>query len=178
MQKESLWRACGKCNNFDKSSLTGQRPPLHYKLQSVLKIILKKQYFFLVFLLAHASLRDIYGTFLLYWIVKFIDSSIRSFVFFLISRTDFCQIFETFLNKPERVFGLQVRCRELDVFKIFLRNFLRNCLEFFLDFLWNFLGIFKRIFLGRIFLEEFFWRIFWEDFFWRIFLGGILCLHC
>ena len=30
-------------------------------------------------------------------------------------------------NKPERVFGLQVRCRELDIFKI--RNFLRNCLE-------------------------------------------------
>ena len=27
------------------------------------------------------------------------------------------------LNKPERVFGLQVRCRKLDIFKI--RNFLK-----------------------------------------------------
>ena len=41
-------------------------------------------------------------------------------------------------NKPERVFGLQVRCRELDIVKI--RKFLRNCLEifgFFQDFFRN-----------------------------------------
>ena len=44
------------------------------------------------------------------------------------------------LNKPERVFGLHVRCRELIIFKI--RNFLRNVL----DFTW-------------IFLEDFFGRI-------------------
>ena len=33
-------------------------------------------------------------------------------------------------NKPKGVFGFQVRCRELDIFKI--RNFLRNCLEILL----------------------------------------------
>ena len=38
------------------------------------------------------------------------------------------------INKPKRVSGLQVRCRELDIFKI--RNFLRNCLEVF----WIFSG--------------------------------------
>ena len=57
-------------------------------------------------------------------------------------------------NKPERVLGLQVRCRELDVFKI--RNFLRSCLDFFVNFVGNFLDSY---FFGRIF-----GRIFWEDF--------------
>ena len=60
-------------------------------------------------------------------------------------------------NKPKRVFGLQVRCRELDIFKI--RNFLRNFLDIF--------GIFEGNILD--FLEEFFGGIFWEDFFWRNF---------
>ena len=78
-------------------------------------------------------------------------------------------------NKPERVFGLQVRCRELDIFKI--RNFFRNCLEifwiyqgFFWGIFWIFLGFF--IIFGGIFWEEFFGRIFWEGFFLKIFLGG------
>ena len=65
------------------------------------------------------------------------------------------------LNKPERVFGLQVRCRELDSFKI--RNFLRklcgNFLDFFRDFLEEFLGFFLDLFGG----------FFWEDSFGRIF---------
>ena len=43
------------------------------------------------------------------------------------------------INKPERVFGLQARCRELDIFKI---------LEFFLD-IWGI--FFWRISLGGIF---------------------------
>jgi hypothetical protein len=72
------------------------------------------------------------------------------------------------LNKPERVFSLQVRCRELDIFKI--RNFLRNCLKIFWIFS-GFLGGIFWIFLG-FFLEDFFWRIFFGGFFWRIFLGG------
>ena len=93
-------------------------------------------------------------------------------------------------NKPERVFGLQVRCRKLDIFKIS-----RNCLELF----WIFEGIvlvriFWEEFLGRIFLGEIFEMIvlggrnfgvrnllggiFWEELFGRNFLGGILCLHC
>ena len=48
-------------------------------------------------------------------------------------------------NKPERVFGLQVQCREMDIFKI--RNFLRknfwSSSGFFLIFHWFcFEGIF------------------------------------
>ena len=62
-------------------------------------------------------------------------------------------------NKPERVFGLQVRCRELDIFKI--RNFLRNGLEFF-----GFFQDFRGVFLG--FFLEFFWRIFLGGFYGRI----------
>ena len=70
-------------------------------------------------------------------------------------------------NKPERVFGLQVRCKELDIFKI--RNLLRNCLEIvwifsrffggnFFEFSWIFLrifGFFVRIFLRGFFREDF-----------------------
>ena len=59
------------------------------------------------------------------------------------------------LNKPERVFGLQVQCRELDIFKII------ECLEFWGEF------------FSRIFLEDFFGGIFWNDFFGRIFFGRI-----
>ena len=79
----------------------------------------------------------------------------------------------------ERVFGLQVRCRELDIFKLFEKLF-----GDFLDLFWIFweiflvfLGLFVKYFLvvsfrevilGGYFLENFFWRIFWgEDF-----LGG------
>ena len=51
----------------------------------------------------------------------------------------------TWKNKPESVFGLQVWCRKLDIFKI--RNFLRNCLEIF----WIY-------FFGEIFLEDFLGR--------------------
>jgi hypothetical protein len=45
-------------------------------------------------------------------------------------------------NKPERVFGLQVRCKELDIFKIFFGIFLDFFLEFFGIFFWEFWGIF------------------------------------
>ena len=44
---------------------------------------------------------------------------------------------------PERVFGLQVRCRELDIFKIWF--FLRNCLQIF----WIYSGFWGKFF-GRI----------------------------
>ena len=56
----------GKCNNFDKSLVTGQRPPLRYKIQIGLKIILKKYF------LATAFSQHIYQIFLQYWIVEFI----------------------------------------------------------------------------------------------------------
>ena len=74
-------------------------------------------------------------------------------------------------NKPERVFGLQVPCRELDIFKI--GNCLRNCLEIFWIFSGNFLD-YSWGFFGGIFLEEFFGRIFFggsflEDLFERIY---------
>ena len=65
-------------------------------------------------------------------------------------------------NKPERVFSLQVRCRELDIFKI---------LEIFWEIFWNLFGIFWIFW-------NFFGGIFWENFFERIFrrivFGGIL----
>ena len=85
------------------------------------------------------------------------------------------------INKPERVFDLQVRCRELDIFKL-----LRNCWEIFWSFR-KFLGIFQDFlekFFGRnilggffwkdFFLEDFFGGIFWEDAFGRYFLGDFL----
>ena len=70
-------------------------------------------------------------------------------------------------NKPEKFFGLHVRCRELDIFKIYdlLGGF------FFGGIFWEI--IFGRIFLGGFFWEDFFGRIFWEDFFGRNSLGGI-----
>ena len=82
-------------------------------------------------------------------------SRILNFLFEIISRE----------NKPERVFGLQVRCRELDIFKI---------LEMFWIFWGNFLveffgGFFGGVFFRRNFLEVFFVGFFWEDFFGRIF---------
>ena len=46
-------------------------------------------------------------------------------------------------NKPERVFGLQVRCRELDIFKIF-------------EIFWIFWGDFFGGFFLGIFFEDFF----------------------
>ena len=64
------------------------------------------------------------------------------------------------INKPERVFGLQVRCRELDIFKI-------------LEISWIFGGNFLVGFFGGIFLGGMFWDIFWEDFFGSNSLGGI-----
>jgi hypothetical protein len=67
-------------------------------------------------------------------------------------------------NKPEWVFGLQLRCRELDIFKIFFEKLFGN----FLDFLGEF---FSRIFFGGIFLGVFL-EDFWGEFFGRIFLGG------
>ena len=80
------------------------------------------------------------------------------------------------VNKPERVFGLQVRCRELDIFKII--EFFEFWGDFFGGIFWK--DFFGRIlwedFFGRIFLGGFFGRIFWEDY-WEDFLGGILCLH-
>jgi ankyrin repeat protein len=85
------------------------------------------------------------------------------------SKTGQLKIVEILINKPERVFGLQVRCRELDIFKI--RNFLRNCLKKFIIFS-GFLGGIFWIFLG-FFLEDFFGGFFWEEFFGRIFFGRI-----
>ena len=63
-------------------------------------------------------------------------------------------IHTAYKNKPERVFGLQVRCRELDIFKI---------LEIVWEIVWKFFWFFGEIFS----------RIFRGDFFWRIFFGGI-----
>ena len=81
-------------------------------------------------------------------------------------------------NKPERVFGLQVRCRKLDIFKWF-----EKLLGIFLEFLGNFgnfSGFFWRNFLGEMFWEKFFGRIFfWKDFlggfFWEDFFEGCFC---
>ena len=60
--------------------------------------------------------------------------------------------------------GLQVRCRELDIFN-----------QFFLEIVWKFFG-FLGEFFRRIFWEEIFcWNFgknFWEDFFGSIVLGG------
>ena len=70
----------------------------------------------------------------------------------------YVRLFDLSSNKPERVFGLQVRCRELDIFKI--RNFLRNCLDFFGILLEDFFGILLEDFFGRIFLEGFSWEKF------------------
>ena len=106
-------------------------------------------------------------------------------------------------NKPERVFVLYVRYRELDIFKIleffldFFGNFFGNFLEFFWNFFGNFGGILLQDFFGGILLAEFVFEEFFErNFLWgfslggRIFLGGffgrifgrnslagILCLH-
>ena len=51
-------------------------------------------------------------------------------------------------NKPERVFGLQVRCRELDIFKILgiFGELFGNCLENF----WEFFGNSLRNSLGTV----------------------------
>ena len=74
---------------------------------------------------------------------------------YMVQKCNFCHYVvtkysfsKTLSNKPERVFGLQVRCKELDIFKI--------------------LGIFG------IFGEEFFWRNFFGVFLGGIFgdLGG------
>ena len=59
-------------------------------------------------------------------------------------------------NKPERVFGLQMRCRELDIFKI------RNSLEILWIF-WGFFGICFGFF-GGFFFGGIFGRILLEDF--------------
>ena len=70
------------------------------------------------------------------------------------------------MNKPERGFGLQVRCRKLDIFKI---------LEIFWIFWGEFLSrIFLGIFFGGIFWRYFLGGFFLEDVFGRIFLAGIL----
>ena len=57
-------------------------------------------------------------------------------------------------NKPESVFGLQVRCRELDIFKIL--EFFWIFMEFFLSFFGIFLNFFLK--LMGIFPENFFSR--------------------
>ena len=80
------------------------------------------------------------------------------------------------INKPERVFDLQVRCRELGIFKL-----LRNCWEIFWSFR-KFLGIFQdflekffgRNILGGFFLGGFFWEDAFGRYFFGDFLGGIL----
>ena len=53
------------------------------------------------------------------------------------------------------LFGLQVRCRDLDIFKI-----LRFFWKFFRIFFLNIWGIFMEVFFRRIF-----WEDFWEEFF-------------
>ena len=84
-------------------------------------------------------------------------------------------------NKPERVFGLQLRCRELDIFKIFFWEIYRIFFWFFGRFFCNFLGIFWK-FLGEFFrgfegcfLRKFLGKIFWKDFFGRNLLWGFFC---
>ena len=69
------------------------------------------------------------------------------------------------LNKPERVFGLQVRWKELDTFKI---------LEIFWDIFWIFLDFFLGIFLGGFFWRNILGEIFLEDFLGRILLEDFL----
>ena len=59
-------------------------------------------------------------------------------------------------NNPERVFGLQVRCRELEIFKKFIFLLFSGILEVIF---WIFLGILEEVFLV---------------FFWRKFFGGLL----
>ena len=75
------------------------------------------------------------------------------------------------------VFGLQVRCRGLDIFKS------EEFLGFFLEIFWNsFMRIFWEDFffggnfIGGIFGEKFFGRIFWEEFFGRNSLFTLLKL--
>ena len=88
------------------------------------------------------------------------------------------ELFIFCFNIPERVFGLQVRYRELDIFKIrnFFEKFFGNFLEFFGIFWGNFLDCFWRNFLERIFWENFFRRISWgEDFFWEELFVYIAC---
>ena len=69
------------------------------------------------------------------------------------------------INKPERVFGLQVRCRELDIFQF---------LGIFWEIVWNFYGFFEGIFRNffAIFLE-FFWN-FLENFFCVLYCWNFL----
>ena len=83
-------------------------------------------------------------------------------------------------NKPERVFGLQVRCRELDNFKILgifcecleiFRIFFRNCCGIF-EFFWIFFEFFFEIF--REFFRRFFWRNYLAEFFEKNFLEDFL----
>jgi hypothetical protein len=74
-------------------------------------------------------------------------------------------------NKPERVFGFQVRCREFLGIGIFSKlGFFEKFFGNFLDFLGNFLGFIFLRFFWRTFLEDFFCEDFYEEFFWRIFL--------
>ena len=64
----------------------------------------------------------------------------------------FFNIAVTYNNKPERVFGHQVRCRELDIFKIFF------------EIVWIFLGFFGWNFSGGFFGRNFLGGIVWELF--------------
>ena len=73
-------------------------------------------------------------------------------------------------KKPERVFGLQVRCRELDIFKI-LEMFWIFWGEFFSRIFWRyFVGFFWEDFLGGFFGEEFFGRNSLVDFYKELML--------
>ena len=84
--------------------------------------------------------------------------------FTTISRPLLADYMNIFHNKLERVFGLQVRYRELDIVKI--RKFLTHCLEIF-GFFWELFGKFFRLFL------DYFLRNFLAGFF-----EGIFCLYC
>ena len=81
------------------------------------------------------------GIFLLWFPQSFVNWDKTMYVYFFVS------VYKNFgewkKNKPKRVFGLQVRCRELDVFKI---------LEIFWEIDWKFFGFFG------YFLRGFFWR--------------------
>ena len=74
-------------------------------------------------------------------------------------------------NKPERVFGLQLRWRELDTFKILeiFEKLFEYCLGiFWQDFFWR--NLFGGIFLGRNYLGGFFCG----DFLWGFFVRNYL----
>ena len=95
-----------------------------------------------------------------FWIRGFYSHPIKN-IFLKVGKRQ--AISKQMMNKPEKVFGLQVRWWELDTFKI---------LEIFWEIIWISFGFFWEFFFG-IYLEKFFGRIFL-----RIFLGGFFGKIC